>query len=38
MDKWPCAPFLGSLHAAGAQDKPLISNTGLSLTQIKEGV
>ena len=24
---WPGAPFLGSLHPAGAQNKTLISNT-----------
>ena len=27
MDKWPSAPFLGSLRPAGAQNKTLISNT-----------
>ena len=29
MNKWPGAPFLGSLHPSGAQNKTLISNTGL---------
>ena len=27
MNKWPGAPFLGSLHPAGAQNKTLFSNT-----------
>ena len=29
MNKWPGAPFLGSLHPAGAQNKTLISNTAI---------
>ena len=27
MEKWPGAPFFGSLRPAGAQNKTLISNT-----------
>ena len=30
MNKYPGAPFLGSLHPADAQDKTSISNTGYS--------
>ena len=30
-NKLPGAPFWGSLHPAGAQNKTLISNTGLTV-------
>ena len=35
MKKWPGAPFLGSLHTAGAQNKTLISNTANDISHIR---
>ena len=34
MSKWPGAPFWGSLHPAGAENKTLISDTAYYLVNI----